>query len=459
MPVSLTAPAPLRRAESAGTEPQLNIDAGRIDAEFARYDRADTPGCAVGVVVEGELEFSGYYGMAHLDYGIPLSTESRVMVGSVAKQFTAAAVLLLAQQGEINLEADIREYLPELPDLAARGAHERPVTVGSLIHHTSGVRDLIHLLHIEGRGLDPVTDDARIMRMLRNQQGLSFDPGARYAYSNTGYILLAKLVEDVSGRTLREFAAEYLFEPSGMESTHVHDDPGLIVPNRSMSYLPLDSDRGGARFGEFYRNHVTWIGARGLFTTLEDLARWERNHYDNRTPIDGFAENMRRIARSHAGGRINYAAGLFVGSYKGLETVGHDGNYMGFRSHYQRFPVHDTTIIVLCNSAHIDPTRHMRRVADIVFEEVFEQELSEFVGVYEEEAFGVRFEIVMEAGALYLERPRSSRVRLDWHGGSRFSLNRWSVSFEDDDDGASKRMLIRTESAGTRRFERVEPSE
>ncbi len=457
--LALASIAALERPHTTTT----SIEPERIARVFARHDNPDTPGCAAGVIVDGEPAFSEYYGAANLDYGIPLGPESRLMVGSLAKQFTAAAVILLAQRDRIALNEDVRSYLPEFPDLAARSGYNRPITVENLLHHTSGIRDLIHLLHIEGRGLDPETDTERITQMLHRQRSLNFEPGARYNYSNTGYIILAALVKRVTGMSLREFSERELFEPSGMHSTHVHDDPTLVVPNRSMSYLPLsllgDTHRrsGVERFGEFYRNHVSWIGARGVFTTLDDLARWERNYYDNRTPIRNFAEEMTRVGRSNAGGRISYAGGLFVGSYKGLATVGHDGNYMGFRSHYQRFPDHNTAIAVLCNSAGIDPTRKMRRVADIVFEGRFERELAEFAGVYRDPDYQTRYEVSVQHGRLRMRGPRSVSTELEWRGGARFSWEDRRVRFERDAGGEYNRMTVTTNAAGTRTLER-EPS-
>src|SRR4051812_2885249 len=201
-----------------------------IDRVFAEWDKPTTPGCALGVVQDGRMVYERGYGMANLDYDIPNGPGMVYYIGSDSKQFTAAAVALLALRGQLSLDDDIRKYFPELPDYGTL------IRVRHLIHHTSGIRDIYTLMSLRGDRLEDVFPDSEALALIFRQKGLAFTPGSAYSYSNSGYFLLAQLVKRVSGRSLREFTDAEFFQPLGMTSTHFHDDPGHVMKNRAMSY-------------------------------------------------------------------------------------------------------------------------------------------------------------------------------------------------------------------------------
>src|SRR5690349_8472502 len=205
-----------------------------IDALFAAEDTSTTPGCALGVVRDGGIVYARGYGLANLEYAIPITPRTIFHVASISKQFTAFAAILLAQEGALSLDDDIRRYLPELPDFGAT------ITPRQLAHHTSGLRDQWELLHLAGWRWDDVMTTEDILDLARRQRELNFAPGSEYAYCNTGYTLLGQIVARVSGMPFRAFCEQRIFQPLGMRSTHFHDDHTEIVPGRAYSYHPRD---------------------------------------------------------------------------------------------------------------------------------------------------------------------------------------------------------------------------
>jgi CubicO group peptidase (beta-lactamase class C family) len=184
-------------------------DQQRVDRIFAVYDRADSPGCALGVIRDGEFIYRRGYGAASLELGVPLSSSSVFYVGSVSKQFTAASVVLAAEQGYLSLDDDVRKYIPELPD------YGQPITLRQMLHHTSGFRDMVGLLRLSGRNLLDVHPTAEWMDLIARQKALNFNPGAEFLYSNTNYFLLAEVVKRATKKPLSVFAAENIFSPWG----------------------------------------------------------------------------------------------------------------------------------------------------------------------------------------------------------------------------------------------------
>jgi CubicO group peptidase (beta-lactamase class C family) len=332
-----------------------------IDAIFAAYDRNDSPGCVLGVYRDGELIYEKGYGMANLDWGVPIDPSTVFYVGSVSKQFTAASIALLVRGGELSLDDDVRKFLPELPEYTS------PVTVGHLVHHTGGMRDMYAAMLGSGMNIYDPIDNEEAVRVLAAQE-LDFAPGDRFSYSNGGYFLLAQIVERVSGMTFTEFTTLNIFEPLGMGDTHFHSDPGHIVERRAMSYEGVDS-------GQIKQNYVStfgFVGQGGLYTTVGDLIKWDRNFYESRVGGVGFTELMETSGTLNDGETIDYAFGLMHSEYRGQRVVGHSGGMMGFRAFLERFPDQHFSVSALCNAAEINPGALVRKVVDLYLADVLE---------------------------------------------------------------------------------------
>jgi len=337
----------------------------RIDAVFEHMDSTHTPGCALSVMEEGRPVYLQGYGMANLEYDIPISPSSIFHVASVSKQFTAFAVSLLVAEGLVSWEDDIREYVPEVPDFG------ETITLRHLVNHTSGIRDQWSLLGMAGwRFESDVITQADVLEITSRQTALNFPVGDRYLYSNTGFTLLAVVVERISGQTLKEFTQERMFGPLGMADTHFHDNHNTIVPNRAYAYAPLNREEYRISIPDF-----DVVGATSLHTTVADMARWDRNFYTAEVGGPDVLEGMHERGILRSGDTIGYALGLSHGRYRGLPTVGHGGADAGYRSQFLRFPEQNVSLAVLCNFPSSGPGALAQRVADVVLEDAFPEPL------------------------------------------------------------------------------------
>jgi CubicO group peptidase (beta-lactamase class C family) len=334
-------------------------DTARINAIFAEWHRPESPGCAVSVLRGGRALFSRGYGSANLDYEVPITPRTSFYLASVSKQFTAAAVALAAEQGHLSLDDDVRHWFPELPDYGAT------IRVRDMVHHTSGLRDYLGLMSLAGMHYGNQWRDDDILSLIARQRELNFQPRAEYLYSNSGYFLLSELIRRATGLSLREFADRELFQPLGMHATWFHDDAGQVVRERAVAYGP-GSD-GGFRITHLF--NFDKVGSGGLYSSLEDLARWDANFHDSRIGSDRYLETLHGRGVLSSGDTLDYAFGLRVDQYRGLPTVGHGGSMMGFRTAMVRFPQERASVITLCNLGTIDPTELALRVADVVLED------------------------------------------------------------------------------------------
>ena len=338
-----------------GQKPTPPSDAKvRIASIFGRYDRADTPGCAVGVSIDGAPAFSAAYGMADLEHQVALTPSSVFEAGSVSKQFTATAVLLLAQQGKLSVDDPVRKYIPEVPDYGA------PVTIRHLLNHTSGLRDWGSLESIAGwpRTTRSYTH-AHVLDIISRQRALNYPPGAVYSYSNSGYNLAAILVGRVSGKTFAELTKQAIFTPLDMASTEWRDDFRRIVRNRAIAYL----DTGGTVRQNMPFEDVHGNG--GLLTTVGDLLRWNHSFRDFKLGGQALFDAQHRRGRLNDGKNIAYAAGLMMLTWKGLPEVSHSGSTAGYRAWLARYPEQDLSVAVLCNAASANATELGHQVADV----------------------------------------------------------------------------------------------
>ena len=326
-----------------------------VDALFAAYNQKQSPGCSLGVIRNGSFVFQNSYGQASLELGVPLSSESVFYMASVSKQFTAASVVLAAEQGLLSLDDDIRKYIPELPDYGHR------ITLRQMLHQTSGFRDFFALLFLAGREDSTLSSPDDVLRLIAGQKGLNNVPGEEFVYSNSNYFLLGVVIKRATGKTLAEFAAANIFAPLGMKNTRFYDDNTVVVPNRVAAYSP--SAGGGFR--------VNWstvfdiVGSGGLLSDVDDLLLWDRNFYSNRLGKGDLAKQLQTPGTLNSGHEINYGLGLWLGEYRGLKTVEHSGGTFGYRTELLRFPEQNFSVALLCNVSNADAEGLARRVSDL----------------------------------------------------------------------------------------------
>ncbi len=345
-----------------GAAAQADVDslAAQTDQLFAQWDNPDSPGCVCAVMRDGEVVYNRAFGMANLELDVPLTPQSVFSIASVSKQFAAASIALLALRGQLSLDDDIQTYLPEMADFGDT------LRIRHLVHHTSGLREAAVLLRLAGRTSQDYGNNDRRLAMLSRQRTLNSRPGEEYRYNNSNYLLLVKIVERVSGKSLREFAEENIFAPLGMANTQFGDDNyRRIVKNRVQGYGPRA--QGGL---QRYLSEFAPVGPSGLLTTAEDLLRWKRNFDDMTVGGPDFIELMLTRGTLNDGDTLDYAFGLFRREYRGLKTLYHDGSSPGFRTTLRRFPEQRFSVAVLCNLATINRTALAHRVADIYLRDV-----------------------------------------------------------------------------------------
>jgi CubicO group peptidase (beta-lactamase class C family) len=335
--------------------PAADTQEQKVNRLFVDYDNAHSPGCSLGVIRNGNFVLRKSYGMGSLELGVPLSSGSVFYMGSVSKQFTAASVVLAAEQGFLSLDDDVRKYIPELPD------YGHPITLRQMLHHTSGFRDVLTLLALSGRHLEDIHPAAELLDLIARQKALNFVPGDEYQYSNSNYFLLAEVVKRATKKPLSQFAAESIFKPLGMTHTRFYDDRSVVVPGRVAAYRP---GKGGAFLVDWSTNYET-VGGGGLMSSVDDLLLWDRNFYDNKLGKGTLIKEMLTRGVLNNGKQTSYALGNETDTYRGLPVVGHGGQLMGYRTNVLRFPGQKFGVVCLCNVETADPYSLSLKVADI----------------------------------------------------------------------------------------------
>jgi CubicO group peptidase (beta-lactamase class C family) len=336
--------------------PAITLDTDRIDALFAQWDSDATPGASLAIVHAGEIVYQRGYGMSNLEHGVPITPASIFHVASISKQFTDMCIAMLAVEGRLGLDDDLRRYVPEIPDYGPT------ITIRHLIHHTSGLRDQWDLLSLAGwrDDVDLITE-GDVLWIAGRQRALNFAPGEQHLYCNTAYTLLAVIIKRVTGQSLREFAHERIFVPLGMSSTHFHDDHAEIVPGRTQAYVPGPDGQG-------YKISVPVFdvaGTTSLFTISGDLARWANNFDDMRVGgPEVFALTLTR-GTLNDGRQLDYAFGLSYRDYRGVGLIEHGGADAGYRAHFLRVPAGQLAVIVLSNYALSFPQTLSEGILDI----------------------------------------------------------------------------------------------
>lgn len=407
-----------------------------VDDIFAEWT-SETPGCTVGVDVDGETVVEAAFGQADLERGVPLGSDSILEAGSVSKQFTAAAVLLLAADGRLSIDDPIRKYVPEVPDYGT------PITIRQMLTHTSGLRDWGSVAGIGGwpRTTRAYTH-AHVIDILSRQTALNFPPGTRWSYSNSGYNLAAILVARVSGMPFADFTRQRIFEPLGMTSTSWRDDFTRIEPRRALAYS-LEDDGYHTQM-PFENVH----GNGGLLTTVGDLLIWAGNLRSHKIGGAAFVAEQVTPGRFSDGRQHEYGMGLRTKTYRGAKEIWHSGSTAGYRAYLTTFPEHRTSVAVLCNAANANAGALTYEVVDRVLEgklapvterasrqTLTNAEATALAGLYRHTVTGVARRIIREGSGIRVERgpvlAAESPTALVTEAGERWVFDGGAVRITD----------------------------
>jgi CubicO group peptidase (beta-lactamase class C family) len=440
--------------------------AGSIDAIFEKWNKPSTPGAAVAVIHHGKILYEKGYGIANLEYDIPITPTTIFHVASVSKQFTAMAIVLLERDGKLSIDDDIHKYLQELPDYGYK------ITLRNLLQHTSGIRDQWQTLATAGWTLEDVITQDQILRMLFRQTALNFPPGTKHLYSNSGFTLLAEIVKRVSGKPMPEFCQERIFRPLGMTHTHFHLDLHQIVKDRAYSYVPAKSGYDNAPLN--YAN----VGATSLFTTAGDLVKWLDNF---REPKVGGAAAVARLQEECVlsdGSKPGYGLGVGLGPYRGLRTVSHGGADAGYRSYVLWFPDQELGVAVVSNLGNFNPGQPANQVAALYLSDKMTPEpparpkpaeitrkfvtlepaaLEPYAGTYPLPKIGQTLEATMADGKLWTVPPNRPRMELQPLGPTHFYVAPISADVEFTPQPAGGMSVKITQPGGVTLGERMPP--
>lgn len=405
--------------EVKAISPKAQTPSQKVDQYLARWDSKTSPGLAVAVVKNGELVHSKGVGLANLEYDIPITTNTVFEVASISKQFAAFSILLLADEGKLSIDDEVRKYLPELSNFG------RKITLRHLLHHTSGLRQQDVLQELAGWQQDDIATQAQALKLLSMQQDLNFEPGDRFEYSNSGYFLLAQIVSRVSGQSFAEFTKNRIFKPLGMNNSAFPTDYREVIKNKAYSYQL--SDHGFAK-SVLISNMV---GSTGLTTTVEDLAKWAANFEQ---PTVGNLSVIRRMKTPNVfnnGETINYAFGQVIDAYRGSEALGHGGTIAGYRTFLLRIPSQKLSVVVLANMPYLNPLNIAYEIADFYLPELPQRQLkpeslstetlASYTGDFELLG-GLIYTITQEDQQLYLQIMGGAKQPLTHLAGNEFSF-------------------------------------
>ncbi len=439
----------------------------KVDELFVVWNKPDSPGCSLAIIKEGEIIYKRGYGMADLERNIPLSPASVFDIGSMGKQFTAMLIAILARQGALSLDDPIRKYIPEMP------AYAQPVTIRHLIHHTSGLRDYTTLMYLSGMRFENFYYEEELLDLVCRQKASNYQPGDKFLYTNTNYLLLGVVAKRAAGKSLPALLQEYILDPLGMKATSFGDDLGRIVKNRAIGYSPTE---GG------FRNEMTFCGGFGdgaILSSVEDLFLWEQNFHDNKLGGGGneLIQEILTPGRLNNGEKLNYAYGLFIDQYTGLKTIQHAGGWAGYCSDMSLFPEQNFSVICLANLNSIEPWMLTAQVAEIYLADLLKEkerptsqktaesiELTpsqmtpspfvDYVGVYRSEELSVPYKFLLNGEQLCFRRGYSTPETLQPVAKDCFQAGDLHFQFERDEHDHVYALTIRTNLVWAIRFSR-----
>jgi CubicO group peptidase (beta-lactamase class C family) len=339
--------------QSLSSELERESLAEKVDEIFKEYDSPNTPGAAVAVMRDGTVVLSKGYGMAQLEYHIPITPETVFDIASMSKAFTGLAITMLEKQGHLSIDDEIHKYLPELPDFG------KPIKIRDLLYHTSGLRDDLTLWVLSGNSIEDVITQKDLLALVQTQNQLNFPPGSKFGYSDTNYDLLAEIVSAVADESFSSWTERNIFAPLGMTSSRFVEDHAMLIENRARCYEKNDSGQ--------YTNvtlNMGWVGSSGMHTTLEDMTKWIANFGTRQVGGEEVFNALLTPGMLNNGERITYARGVRIEEHQGREAVMHSGTNGGFSCHIFYFPEDSLGVVVLSNCPS-NPWDMAAKVADL----------------------------------------------------------------------------------------------
>jgi CubicO group peptidase (beta-lactamase class C family) len=325
---------------------------------FSEYNKKNHPGSQIGIIYNGNLIFEYAYGLADLERGTKITSDSIFDIASISKQFVASCVLLLENDGLVKLDDSIHRFFPDFPIL------NQPIQLRNLLNHTSGIQDYMDLMESTGMCESNMYRNEDILKLIARSK-LEHEPGEKFTYSNSNYFLLAQIIEIVSKRSFPEYMNSRIFKPLGMKNTLFYQDHKQIVPNRVLSYSTIEDSKH-----ENFPYIFNIVGDTGLLTNVRDLAKWDYcfNQTNNKVITYAIRESLQNKNKLKNGDDTDYGYGLFIDDFSGLTTIGHDGAAAGYRSEMLRIPQEGITIIVLSNFSGMK--RMVHKIGEIVLNEL-----------------------------------------------------------------------------------------
>ena len=338
-----------------------NSTESQIDQMFAEWNTSYSPGCAVAVFKDNKIEYNQSYGLMDLESKTAITPDTVFDIGSMSKQFTAACIILLAEQGRLSLTDNIRKYITEFPD------YGNTITIQHLLNNTSGIRDYTWLMVLARMSFVDQTErkTEKILNLITRQNELQFNPGDEYYYSNSNFFLLGIIIERVAGMTIGEFANMNIFKPLKMNNTVIYESHSQIIKNAAKGYVPDPNEKF-----KFKQKSII-KGAGSVHSTIKDMFRWDQNSIRNKIGGKDFLRTFTTPAKLNNGKTAPYACGLEIKHYKGLKTIGHTGYTESFSANMTRFPDQNTTVICLANFGGIRAERLALKVSDLYLADYF----------------------------------------------------------------------------------------
>ncbi|MDI6401925.1 serine hydrolase domain-containing protein [Balneolaceae bacterium ANBcel3] len=397
------------------------------DSLFQFIDSDTEPGCAFIILQEGSPKHTLTRGQANLDHLVPITDSTSFFFGTLSKEITAIAVRTLFLQNNLRLDAPVSDFLEDWPEWARR------VSVNDLLNQTCGIPDIFELMSIFRVSINDVLDTKAYYQLLLKSESLVHPAGTTFLDTNGGYIVLAHLVETISGKTFAEFTRNEVLKPAGMNSSRFHDDRYRIIPQRAISYSAKEGV-GETPFVQTYPGNFQGVGPVGFYSTLRDWVRWEK-YIRNLSFANDSSVSISQVRLQDASGNRSFSNGLYIHDFHGIPVESGGGTFKGFSQHLMRFPNENVTILTLCNRDDAQPDDINKQIARHLFEDNIKAFLIPYTGTYYSDELDSSIEIIIRDGELYVDKSHTPTGALTQENGDLWKNGSFEFLFQRNELG------------------------